>query len=138
MTRLQESLRPHLGHACLGEDDFGNVLFYVVRDMLHLDADALNDRLHAWVARDAGRKVAGVSAFVSFHHANPATSDEPELDVQAAWHGLQPTLRIETGNPRVTEADLEGFARLVPAFLQLVDGSGRPEDWRNVDHGNAE
>lgn len=127
-----------LAEARLGEDDGGGIVVFVTRDMLHLDADALNDRLAAWSARELRHRLPAASAFVSFRHARPATLDDAELDLQEKWLRLEPTLRLEAEHPPPTEAELEAFAALVPTFLSLVAAEGRPEGWRRVDEGNAD
>lgn len=123
----------------LERDDFGDAILVARRDLPHLDADALSDRLHAWTRREAERKVPGSDAFVSFRHARPATHDEASLDLQERWLGLEPTLRLDLHRPVVSEADVRAWAgQLVPAFVRLLDAAGRPEGWRSVDEGNAE
>ena len=138
---LVERLRAHVAATAPGVhvelDDIGGVLVFVRRDMLHLDADALNDRLAAWTARELRERLPHAEAFVSFRVARPATMDDAELDLQEKWLGLEPTFRLELERPRPTRDDGERFARLVPEFLRLVEGDGRPADWRAVD-GNAE
>lgn len=126
------------GHAYLDRDDLEGALVLVRRDLPHLDADALNDRLHAWTKREVERVLPHASAFVSFRHARPATLDEAELGLQEEWLGLEPTFRLEMARPPATERDVEAFVRLVPEFLRRVESEGRPEGWRQVDVGNAE
>lgn len=118
-------------------DDWGNLSVFVRRDMYHLDADALNDRLHAWVAREVHEDLPMAEGLVEFRHASPENTDEPELDVQAAWRHLEPTFRLDVRRG-ATAAHVERFAALVPAFLAAVHGEGRPEGWRDVEMGNAE
>jgi hypothetical protein len=119
-------------------DDLGDVIVFTRRDLAHLDADALADRLHAWTLREVAPVLPGGGAFVSFRHARPATRDEATLDVQERWLDLEPTFRLHMRFPEPTEADARTFARLVPAFLRLVDAAGRPVGWRRADEGNAE
>lgn len=137
-ARLARELEPYRGRIEVDRDDFGGVLVYLRRDMPHLDADALNDRLHAWTAREVERVVPHASAFVSFRRARPASHDEPELSWQDEWLGLEPTFRLEMVGRAPTEEEALAFARLVPAFLAQVEAVGRPAGWRDVDAGNAE
>jgi hypothetical protein len=122
----------------LEQDDLGGAILFTRVDLLHLDADALNDRLHAWAARDVAPIVPAASAFVTFRHARPASRDAASLDEQERWLDLEPTLRLELVQPRAHERDIAAFARLVPAFLAELDRAGRPAGWRRVDEGNAE
>jgi hypothetical protein len=120
------------------EDDQGDLIVYARRDLLHLDADALHDRLHHWTVHEVRRVLPLASATLSFRHARPAApEEESEKDYQEAWHGLEPTLHLET-RPAPTRKDVEAFAALVPRFLELVDAAGRPAGWRQPDVGNAE
>ena len=119
-------------------DDQDNLLVFLRRDMLHLDADALHDRLHHWTLREARGAVPAASAFVSFRHARPvAPEEESEKDYQEGWLDLEPTLHLET-RPAPSRRDVEAFAGLVPRFLQLVDAEGRPAGWRSPDVGSVE
>lgn len=137
-ARLVRELEPHRGRVEWARDDLGGALVFVRRDMPHLDADALNDRLHAWAKREVERVVPHASAFVSFRHARPASPDEPELSWQDEWLDLEPTFRLEmTGRPPTPE-EVVAFARLVPEFLARVEAVGRPAGWRQVDVGNTE
>lgn len=140
-TEALALLRPLLARwpqARAEEDDQGDLVVFVRRDMLHLDADALHDRLHHWTVREVRRALPAASATLSFRHARPAApEEESEKDWQEGWHDLEPTLHLET-RPAPTRADLEAFAALVPRFLALVDAEGRPEGWRSPDVGNAE
>lgn len=137
-ARLTRELEPYRGRVEWTRDDLEGVLVYVRRDMPHLDADALNDRLHAWTRREVERVVPHASAFVSFRNARPASHDEPELSWQDEWLGLEPTFRLEmTGRPPTVE-EAVAFARLVPEFLSQVEAVGRPAGWRRVDVGNVE
>ncbi len=122
----------------LEEDHDGHLCVFVRRDMYHLDADALNDHLHAWIFREVQATLPLASALVSFQRASPATMDDADLDVQEAWHGLEPTFRIDLHPPGPSETDLVKFAALVPTFLKVVRRSGRPADWRDIEEGNAE
>lgn len=127
------------GRFRLERDDFGDAILVARRDLPHLDADALSDRLHAWTRREAERRVHGSDAFVSFRHARPATRDEATLDLQERWLDLEPTLRLDLHRPVVSEADVRAWAgQLVPEFVRLIDEAGRPAGWRSVDEGNAE
>lgn len=137
-ARLQRALAPHADRVQWALDDVGGALVLVTLDLTHLEADALNDRLHAWIRRDVERAVPHASAYVSFRHARPATRDKAELGLQAEWLGLEATLRLELERPRASEAEVLAFARLVPAFLERVHAAGRPSGWRDVDAGNAE
>lgn len=120
------------------EDDQGDLVAYVRRDLLHLDADALHDRLHHWTVRDVRPALPAASAQLSFRHARPAApEEESEKDWQEGWLGLEPMLHLEM-RPPPTREDLEAFAGLVPRFLELVDAEGRPAGWRSPDVGNAE
>ncbi len=118
------------------EDDLERVIVFVRRDLYHLDADALNDRLHAWIARHVHKRLVGAAAFVSFRHGRPATLDDAELDHQESWRDLEPTFRLDPAG--LDESDVAAFVAFVPAFLALIEGSGRPAGWRRIDEGNAE
>lgn len=137
-SALERALAPYAARVRWERDDLGGVVVFLRLDLIHLDADALNDRLHAWAKREVEPLVPGASAFVSFRHARPATLDAAELGVQEEWLGLEPTFRLELDMPRPTRAQLEVFASLVPRFLDRVDAAGRPEGWRDVHAGNAE
>jgi hypothetical protein len=119
-------------------DELRDVVAFARRDLIHLDADALNDRLHAWTHRDVAPILAGGSAYVSFRHARPATREEATLDLQERWLDLEPTFRLHTRFPTPTAGDVATYARLIPAFLALVDAAGGPAGWRRVDEGVAE
>jgi len=125
-------------HVFVDVDDLGDVIVFTRRDLAHLDADALSDRLHAWTLREVAPLAPGAGAFVSFRHARPDTRDEATLDLQEKWRDLEPTFRLHMRFPEPTPEDARAFARLVPAFLRLVDAAGRPAGWRRVDEGNAE
>lgn len=135
---LERGLAPFEGRVLWGPDELGGALVFVRRDLAHLDADALNDRLHAWAAREVEPRVRGASAFVSFRHARPATEDEAEWGVQAEWVGLEPTFRLELDSPPPTPEEVRAFLDEVPAFLAQLEARGRPPGWRDVDAGNAE
>lgn len=137
-ARLTRLLEPWRGRVEWSRDDLGGVLVFLRRDMPHLEADALNDRLHAWTTRVAEKAVPHASAFVSFRNARPATHDEPELSWQDEWLGLEPTFRLEMVGRPPTEDEVLAFARLVPDFLAQVEAVGRPAGWRQVDAGNTE
>jgi hypothetical protein len=120
------------------EDDQGDLLLFVRRDMLHLDADALHDRLHHWTVHEVRRVLPMASAVLSFRHARPAApEEESEKDWQEGWHDLEPTLHLEM-RPAPARRDVEALAALVPRFLELVDATGRPAGWRQADVGNVE
>lgn len=107
------------------------------RDMLHLDADALHDRLHHWTMAHLERVLPAARAYVSFDRARPAAPDEEAtLDQQEVWHDLDPTLALDLA--RATPEDLRALSGLVPAFLALVEGVGRPAGFRPRDVGNVE
>lgn len=135
---LEHALAPYAGRVRWERDDLGGALVFLRLDLIHLDADALNDRLHAWAKREVEPLVPGASAFVSFRHARPATHDAAELGVQEEWLGLEPTFRLDLTMPRPTGTEVAAFAALVPEFLKRVDAAGRPEGWRDVHAGNAE
>lgn len=134
---LRRRLAPLPHGLRIEEDETGSLAAFVRRDLFHLDADALNDRLHAWVVRDVHAALPQASALVSFRHAVPVSNDEPELEFEEPWRHLEPTFRLDL-TPSPSEGDLERFARLVPRFLALVEAEGRPEGWREPEVGNAE
>jgi hypothetical protein len=135
VARLQRDPRLRAGR--LGVDDLGHLSFSVRRDMLHLDADALNDRLAAWTQRAVRPMLSDGIATLSFRHARPMDPhEESTLDLQEGWHDLEPTFSIES--LRLVDADLQAFLHLAPEFLALVEASGRPAGWRRIDEGNAE
>lgn len=116
-------------------DEIGDLLVTQKRNMFHLDADALNDRLLVWSRKEVHATLPHANAYVSFRHARPADPDEDAtLDLQEAWHDLEPTLRLEA--PRAE--DLPSFARLVPRFVAIIDAQGRPLGYRSPDEGNVE
>lgn len=119
------------------EDDLGHLLVFVRRDMLHLDADALNDRLAAWSRGPLSREIPDALATISFRYARPVDPhDESTLDLQEGWLALEPCLWIE--GPHVSDAQLAGVERVLPEFLKLVEGRGRPSGYRRHDEGSAE
>lgn len=136
-----ELLRRHLSPLPQGvhveEDETGSLAVFVRRDMFHLDADALNDRLHAWVVREVHATLPQATALVSFRHAVPVSNDEPELEFEEPWRHLEPTFRLDL-TPQPTEEEVARFARFVPRFLSVVAADGRPEGWREPEVGNAE
>lgn len=119
----------------LDEEEFLSA--FVRRDMLHLDADALHDRLHHWTVREVHPTLPHAFASVSFRRALPADPlAESELDLQEGWLGLEPTLRLES--PRPSQEEVATFVSLLPRFLDLLEGRGRPAGWRRVDEGAQE
>ena len=119
------------------EDDLGHLLLFVRRDMLHLDADALNDRLAAWTRGELAREIPAAIATISFRHARPVDPhDASTLDLQEGWRDLEPCLWLE--GPEITEAQVTALPRVLPHFLRLLEGRGRPSGYRRVDEGNAE
>lgn len=134
LERLRKLLPPQVGV----EEDAGELHVYVRRDMLHLDADALNDRLHHWTLRELSRAVPDASAHVSFRRARPAAPDEESvLDLQEGWLGLEPTLKLDATRG-VDEATLDAFVAQLPRFIALLETSGRPAGFRRVDVGTME
>lgn len=135
---LQPILARWAGRVYARLDDEDNVDVCVRRDMLHLDADALHDRLHHWTLTDLRRALPAASAFVSFQDALPAEPDEESvLDLQEGWLGLEPTLRLET-SPEPSRKQVEAFVGMIPRFLQLVEAQGRPAGFRRWDVGTQE
>lgn len=118
-------------------DDFGNVAYALRRDLTHLDADALHDRLMAWTQRTLAHQCPRAHATVSFHHARPADDSEPEADIEERWRDVEAVLTLEAPGP-LTDREGETFLSLVPEFLALVDRAGRPVAWRDVEAGAAE
>lgn len=105
--------------------------------MLHLDADALHDRLIVWTAERLATALPAASAGVSFRHASPADPHEAStLDLQEGWIGLEPTFSLDLA--RAAPGDIERFASLVPEFVRVMEKSGRPEGYRTPDVGNVE
>lgn len=111
-------------------DDFDDATFSVSMDLLHLDADAMSDRLAAWIAREVASRLPTASATVSWQHARAASLDDEDADEEALWKGVEPTFRLDLHHAPLTRADVEAWAALVPAFLRVVDGAGRPAGWR--------
>lgn len=127
----------HLPPGVYAESDDGHLLVFVRRDMLHLDADALHDRLHHWTLVDLARRLPAAAATVSFRHARPAEPlEESTLDAQDGFLGLEPTLALDLRAAR--PGDVEAFAALVPTFLALIEGRGRPTGFRSPDVGTME
>lgn len=138
LDRLRHLLEPMPPGLNVGIDDLGDLAVWTRRDMLHLDADALNDRLHHWTQTQLRERLPDAAAHVSFHHARPASPhDDPELDLQERWLDLEPTVRLEIG-PHTRPEDVVLFARLVPRFLALLERTGRPEGYRQPDVGATE
>lgn len=138
LALVQPHLAPWKGRVRAEIDELGDLLVFVRVDMLHLDADALHDRLHHWTLREIHPRLPAASAHVSFRHARP---DDPHaefhLDLQEGWRDLEPTLRLET-RPPPARAQVEAFVGLFPRFLALVDTPGRPEGFRDPHAGNVE
>lgn len=135
-ARLPE--QPHGEHVLVGRDDVGGLLVRLRRDLLHLDADALNDRLHHWTLTELARRLPAASAYVAFERARPAAPHEDaELDLQERWLDLEPTLRLEV-TAATKGAEVEEMARLVPRFLALVEREGRPAGFRLPEVGAPE
>lgn len=119
------------------EADDGHLLLFVRRDMLHLDADALHDRLAHWSAGELARKMPRATASLSFRHATPADPTEAAtLDLQEGWLGLEPTLALELHG--TSEEEVARFAALLPRFLAIVEATGRPAGYRSADVGTLE
>lgn len=138
LAALEPALARWRGAVRLEVDEQGDLLVYLRRDMLHLDADALHDRLHHFTLTELRRALPHASAEVSFRHARPADPHaESELDWQEGWRDLEPTLRLE-GRPPPTEEDVARLAALVPRFLALVEAEGRPQGFRMPDMGCVE
>lgn len=135
---LRTLVAPWLHKLTLERDEFGDAILYTRKDLTHLDADAMSDRLMAWARREAAPLVPHADAFVSFRHARPSTHDEATLDVQEKWLDLEPTLRLEMHRPPIREADVRNLAAMIPRFLETMEEEGRPSAWRNVDEGNTE
>lgn len=137
LAALDALLQPRPAGVATGIDHEGEVVLFVRRDMLHLDADALHDRLHHWTLRELSPAVPSASAVVSFRHARPADPyEESTLDAQEGWLDLEPMLRLDPA--RASRADVERLVAMVPRFLALVEASGRPPGFRRVDMGSME
>lgn len=138
VARLHARLDPLPRGVRIELDEEDHAIIFLRLDMLHLDADALHDRLHHWTLRELHPFIPIASAFVSFRRALPADPhNESELDYQEGWLGLEPTLRLET-SPPPTQETVDELAAHVPRFLQLVSAQGRPEGFRRLDAGNME
>ena len=119
------------------EADEEEARVFATMDMLHLDADALHDRLHHWTVSELDRALPAASARLSFRHARPADPHEAStLDVQEGWTGLEPTLALDLRAARA--GDAERFAALVPRFRALLAAAGRPVGFRRYDVGAME
>lgn len=119
-------------------DEFGDPRVVARRDLTHLEADALSDRLAAWVARRVRRLLPGATAAVGFENASPATDDEPEADFEAVWRDVEARFTLHLEHPPASEADARAFLDLVPEFLAVVDAAGRPSGWRDPLEGAVE
>lgn len=138
LARLRATLVPWPEGLHAEVDDLGDVNLYTRADMIHLDADALADRLHAWTLRELHATLPRASALLSFRHARPASPhDDAELDLQETWLHLEPTLRFEMSPPPL-ETEVDAFARLVPIFLRRIRETGRPAGFRRHDVGATE
>lgn len=121
-------------HAEADEDE---IRVFVRVDLLHLDADALHDRLAHWTQTTLASRLPRASATVSFRHARPADPHEDAtLDLQAGWLGLEPTFALERHG--ATAEDVERFRSLFATFLGLIKKNGRPEGYRSPDVGALE
>lgn len=119
------------------ELDDGHLLVFRRADMLHLDADALHDRLVVWTRDRLGGALPAASAGLSFRHAAPADPHEAStLDLQEGWLGLEPTFSLDL--TRAVGGDVERFASLVPEFLGVVEAEGRPAGYRTPEVGSVE
>lgn len=135
--RAVRGLLPPAVEGLVLEADDEELRIRVERDMLHLDADALHDRLHHWTLTQIDPVLPAASARLSFERASPATPEEAStLDLQEGWVGLEPTLALDLRAAR--EGDIERFAALVPRFLALIEGAGRPHGFRRHDVGTME
>lgn len=105
--------------------------------MLHLDADALHDRLAHWSSGELARVLPRASATLSFRHAAPADPHEAStLDLQEVWLALEPTFMLDLHGAR--EEDIERFASLLGRFVELMEKTGRPAGYRSPDVGAME
>lgn len=133
MTVAMESLP----EGVVFEEDSEEFRWFVRRDMLHLDADALHDRLHHWTLTRLAHALPAASAGVSFRHAHPAEPHEAStLDTQESWFDLEPMLTLERAGAR--PGDAEKARALLGEFLGLIEKSGRPHGWRSPDVGSME
>ncbi|MHB8585289.1 MAG: hypothetical protein ACYDDF_05570 [Thermoplasmatota archaeon] len=131
---LRAACRPFTPPGRIVEDEFGGLAYEVSVDITQLDADALHDRLAAWLAREVD--LPGAHADVSFQNATPQ-ADEEESDADTHWAGVAPRLRLEM-TPPPTRATVVRLAALVPRFLEILQDRGRPLKWRDVEHGAVE
>lgn len=135
LRAVRESLRAVPDLHVEQEDE--HLLVFRRVDMLHLDADALHDRLLVWSSTRLASALPAASAAVSFRHASPADPHEAStLDLQEGWIGLEPTFSLELARSR--PGDIERFAALVPEFVKVMEKSGRPAGYRTPDVGNVE
>jgi hypothetical protein len=119
------------------EAEDGELRVFLRRDMLHLDADALHDRLHHWTLTRLARALPAASAGVSFRHARPADPyAESTLDAQEGWLALEPTMAMELAGAAAEQ--IERFASLVPEFMEVTEKAGRPVGFRSPDVGSVE
>ena len=119
------------------EVEDGVLLLFARLDMLHLDADALADRLAHWSARELARRSPRAMATLSFRHAVPAEPHEAStLDLQEGWLGLEATLGLEL--ERATDEDVLALAELAPRLQRLIEEKGRPAGHRSPDVGSVE
>lgn len=119
------------------EEDGEEARWFLQLDMLHLDADALHDRLHHWTLTRLAGALPAAHAGVSFRHAHPADPHEAStLDAQESWLGLEPTLTLDLRAARPGDADRA--RALLDEFLRLVERTGRPHGWRSPDVGSME
>ena len=58
------------------------------------------------------------------------------LDLQEAWRDLEPTFALDLARAR--GGDVDRFRALVPAFVKLVEATGRPAGFRDVNVGSME
>lgn len=135
--RALERIRQALPEGLQAEVDDGHLLVFARRDMLHLDADALHDRLAHWSAGELALALPRASATLSFRHAAPADPHEAStLDLQEAWLALEPTFMLELRG--ATEDELERFVSLVGRFVERMEEAGRPAGYRSPDVGAME
>lgn len=119
------------------EVEDGHLLAFLRMDMLHLDADALHDRLAHWTQTRLARELPAASASLSFRHASPADPHEAStLDLQEVWLDMEPTFSLDLAN--VGPEETRRFASLVNEFLALIKKEGRPEGYRRPEVGTME
>lgn len=136
LARLDALLDPRPKGLRLERDE-EEIVVSLRRDMLHLDADELHDRLHHWTLGALSAALPHAVALVSFRHARPeAPHEEATLDAQERWLDLEPMLRVDART--LSDEDLARFATLVPRFLALVEAEGRPAGFRRHDVGTME